>query len=62
MQADICDDGNAFGCYILGVSYYNGKGVKQSYFKANKLYKKACELGEESGCKNYAKLNIKGYL
>jgi len=37
--------------------YAKGKGVRQSYSKAKKLYKKACDGGEAFGCENYATLN-----
>ena len=30
------------GRYNLGLMHANGQGVKQSYFKAAKLYRKAC--------------------
>jgi hypothetical protein len=36
--------------------YANGEGVQQDYSKAAELFKKACDLGEERGCKAYAKL------
>jgi TPR repeat protein len=32
--------------------YANGQGVKQDYFKAVKLYKKACDGGVFLGCNN----------
>ena len=37
-------------CNDLGVSYYNGYGVRQSYEKAFQYFKKACELGDGDGC------------
>ena len=32
--------------------YDNGKGVKQDYFKAVELFRKACNGGESMGCNN----------
>jgi TPR repeat protein len=34
----------------LGVSYFNGQGVKQDHFAAADLYKKACDGGVTIGC------------
>ena len=45
-----CDEGNGFGCSMLGALYYDGQGVKQSYQKAAQLYQKACDSGEAGGC------------
>ena len=41
--------------------YAKGKGVRQDYYKAKKLFKKACDLGHANGCKVYAILNKNGY-
>ena len=48
-----CDAGEATECSRLGVMYYNAQGVNPNQRKAADLFKKACELGDESGCKNY---------
>jgi TPR repeat protein len=45
-----CDNGNAFGCFMLDISFSNGSGVKQDYVKANELYQKACELKALDAC------------
>lgn len=37
-------------CVDLGILYYNGKGVRQSYEKALHYYKKACDLGDGNSC------------
>jgi hypothetical protein len=37
-------------CSNLGLSYEEGKGVKQDDFKALKFYQKACDLNDGSGC------------
>ena len=31
-----CDDGNANGCFNLGLLYANGQGVKQDYKKSER--------------------------
>lgn len=48
-----CDVGNAKECTRLGWMYYYGQGVAQKEERAVKLLKRACELGDEIGCKNY---------
>ncbi len=47
-----CDVGDGAGCYNLGLLYYKGEGVKQSYSKAADYYRKACDLGYGVGCYN----------
>ena len=37
-------------CGLLGVYYYNGWGVRQSYEKAFQYSKKSCDLGYGGGC------------
>ena len=56
-----CDLGYGVGCYNLGISYYNGEGVKQSYSEAKKFYGKACDMKDDLGCDKYAILNKQGY-
>lgn len=51
-----CDNGNAFGCFMLGISFSNGSGVKQDYVKANELYQKACDLKSLDACDLSSKL------
>ncbi|WP_334090510.1 tetratricopeptide repeat protein, partial [Helicobacter typhlonius] len=50
------------GCFILGVLYYEGKGVKQNYNKARELFEKVCELGDEGalGCMSLGQLYYEG--
>jgi TPR repeat protein len=36
--------------FNLGLSYEEGKGVKQDDFKALKFFQKACDLNDSSGC------------
>ena len=51
-----CQAGDARACFNLGQIYYFGKGVTQDKSKAVELYRQACDLKNERGCKNYAKL------
>jgi TPR repeat protein len=44
---------NHFGCFNLAGMYNEGKGVRHDRVKAIELYKKACDAGDEKGCKNY---------
>ena len=39
------EQGNPFAQYNLGVRYYNGQGVEQSYAEAAKWWRKAAEQG-----------------
>ena len=48
-----CDGRNAEGCFSLGFLYQNG----QSFSTAKQYYGKACDLGLQSGCDKYRKLN-----
>lgn len=56
LSKKICDDGNIIGCYNLGFSYDNAKGVEQDYKKAAKYYKKACDQGYPFACTALASL------
>ena len=42
-----CNGGIIGSCYNLGIMYYNGVGVEQSYKKAFDLWKKSCESNDE---------------
>lgn len=50
--------GNA--CFNLGIYYNDGKGVRQDFHKAFKLYKKACDLDNAGGCNNLGVFYSKG--
>ncbi|HAR80453.1 MAG TPA: Sel1 repeat protein [Succinivibrionaceae bacterium] len=50
-----------FGCKNLADLYYNGWGTRQNYSTAKEYYGKACDLGNQEGCDNYARLNKQGY-
>jgi len=55
-----CDDNNMIGCFLLGVLYDNGDGVKQDKQKAVKLYTKACDGNTMMGCFNLGVLYSNG--
>ena len=40
------------GRISIGALYSNGKGVKQNYLNAKKLFKKACDSNYTFACKN----------
>lgn len=48
-------------CEVLGEMYEDGKGVKQDYFKAAKLYQKACDGGDARGCFNLGGMYYRGH-
>ena len=41
---------SAYGCYVLGLSYYYGLGLEKDYAVAKKLFDKACNGGEREAC------------
>ncbi len=55
-----CQQGNAVGCFNLGVMYYNGQGVTQDNFKAVEFYQKTCDGQEAMGCFNLGVMYEKG--
>lgn len=56
-----CDGGISSSCIVLGDMYLNKENVIiQDKIKADKLYKKACNLNNLRGCKKYKELNKKG--
>lgn len=56
-----CDNGSLIGCFGLATLYEHGKGVKQDYFKAVKLYEKSCVKSLNSaGCYNLGLMYLKG--
>lgn len=48
-----CDAGDAKECSLIARMYYYGQGVSQNEEKARELFKKSCDLGDETGCNNY---------
>jgi len=55
----LCDKNQSSSCYSLGLLYYNSIEIKKDIKYAGKLFKKACDLGSENGCKNYRILRVK---
>lgn len=47
-------------CEKLGIFYYNGLGVRQSYKKSLQYYKKACDLGSGDSCFSVGEIYHKG--
>jgi len=47
------NSGDTIACGALGIRYYKGTVVKQDYIKASKLFKQACEGGNNKGCKKF---------
>ena len=56
-----CARGVAWACSLAGFLYDNGEGVRLDRKRALALFGKACDLKEEDGCKNYAKLKGQGH-
>ena len=48
---EACEAGRAYSCYLVGQAYQYGTGVKVSYKKSQEYYRKACEMGESTGCR-----------
>lgn len=48
-----CDMDYGIACTDIGYMYGTATGVKFNIPEARKYYKKACNLGDEQGCKNY---------
>ena len=42
---------------MLGFSYEAGDGVRQNNITAKEFYGKACDMGLQIGCDDYARLN-----
>ncbi|RDU51662.1 sel1 repeat family protein [Helicobacter sp. MIT 01-3238] len=60
-----CNKGNdeysqAEDCYNLGVLYNGGQGVRQDYYKAHELWKKACDMKYGFACNNLGVRYING--
>ncbi len=46
-----CKGGDAGGCYIAGVMFYEGEGGAQDKARARALYEQACKGGIADGCR-----------
>ena len=51
-----CNQNDAYKCFDLGDSYYNGEGVKQDYSKALTYYEKSCHLNYGDACKKVGEI------
>lgn len=51
--AKACDNGNAEGCYNLGMMYDYGDGVNEDRHTASSFYIQACDLGNDLACEEY---------
>ena len=45
-----CNKGSINGCSFLGISYYNGEGVRQDYKKAIEIWQMTCDKKDAVGC------------
>jgi TPR repeat protein len=54
-----CDQKDAKGCLALGSLYALGHGVERDIETAKKLFRKACEGGNQRGCVNFEAYNVK---
>ena len=52
-----CEVYHAQGCLLLGRQLENGEGVRQDLSRAKEMYGRACDMGDQNGCDNYARLN-----
>ncbi len=52
-----CGAYHAQGCLLLGRQLENGEGVRQDLSRAKEMYGRACDMGDQNGCDNYARLN-----
>lgn len=52
-----CDLGDDKGCLKLAEFYYVGEGVDKNLEKAKNLSEKACQMGNDRGCKAYENLS-----
>lgn len=56
-----CDNGEADGCYNLGLIYKKGMGVTQNYSKSKTAFKKSCDGGYAMGCNNLGSCYVFGH-
>lgn len=54
--------GNAPAQTFLGIMYEQGRGgLKQNFASAKKLYRAACDQGQQNGCNFLQKLEARGH-
>ena len=51
LYAKSCDLGYAQGCQLLGTMYHRGAGVDRDDVRAEALFRRACNAGDEVACK-----------
>lgn len=51
LYAKSCDLGYAQGCQLLGTMYHRGAGVDRDDIRAEALFRRACNAGDEVACK-----------
>lgn len=56
-----CEKNDARACNVLALMYDNGEYVKENKNRAKEFYKKACDTGDDVGCKFYKKMVNLGY-
>jgi TPR repeat protein len=54
-----CSQNDAPACIMAATQFMNGDGVQQNNDEALELFKKACELKNETGCQSLSKLQTK---
>jgi hypothetical protein len=57
-----CDGGDTDGCFILGLMYHNGKGVKQNSQKALEFYDKACDMKDVKFSRALVNIIVSAYV
>ncbi len=57
---ELCDDGDAASCSVLGVMYEQGRAVLQDHRMAMQLYQVACNDRNARGCANLGRMYEKG--
>jgi hypothetical protein len=56
-----CEISDTRACNVLALMYSNGEYVKQDNSVAKQYYKKACDGGDEVGCRFFRRLEGLGY-
>jgi TPR repeat protein len=55
----VCDNGNAFGCTMVGAFFEDGLSIQTNLNEALAYYAKACDMGHEYSCESHTKLQAK---
>ncbi len=54
----LCHNNNSYGCLLLSTIYFEGNRVPQDLQKASTYAKRACELKDATGCRQYAMITF----